>query len=52
MRDNQVDTCYKSGSCGAGCPNCAAKFEINFVPMDIRKQYMADGVDPKLDGVN
>ena len=32
LRDDQTDVCHKSGSCGAGCPACAAKFEINFHP--------------------
>jgi hypothetical protein len=49
MRDAQTDTCH--GTCGAGCPCCDEKFEINFRPMDIRTQFLMGGADPKLDGV-
>ena len=50
MRDDQTDICPKSGSCGAGCPVCAAKTQINFRPIDIRAQFLSGGVDPKLTG--
>jgi hypothetical protein len=51
MREDQTDTCHRSGSCGPGCRTCASKVQINFAPLDIRAQWLMGGTDPKLNSV-
>lgn len=46
-RNETTDIC--AGACGPGCPQCAAKAEVNFRPTDIRLQFMMGGADKKLD---